>query len=255
MILLSRYLLILSRIALLSMVLARSRTRRSPSRPKSLPKASSPSRPRSEVRPDASRAAKRFQEALEEWEELEGEAPADEGRWISSSSGKQQGPRGQVSRGVVDGVERHFEWLFEAFESCFRGDFSMSSAFWGRGMRRRVAGWSRRSRRRSTRRRRGRRPWRSRSATRRPFRLRFRWFLSPFRGSFRSLFARCLTDFERIFEPTTAVLQEEKRRKAKLANAFAFGNEDEEEQREQERIKAAKQAVPWHQRLQLRRCP
>ena len=38
--------------------------------------------------------------------------------------------------------------------------------------------------------------------------------------------------------------QEEKRRKAKLANAFAFGNEDDDDKREQERIAAAKQAVP-----------
>lgn len=37
--------------------------------------------------------------------------------------------------------------------------------------------------------------------------------------------------------------EEEKRRKAKLANAFAFGNEDDDK-REQERIAAAKQAVP-----------
>lgn len=38
--------------------------------------------------------------------------------------------------------------------------------------------------------------------------------------------------------------QEEKRRKAKLANAFAFGNDDDDDKREQERIAAAKQAVP-----------
>ena len=38
--------------------------------------------------------------------------------------------------------------------------------------------------------------------------------------------------------------QEEKRRKAKLANAFAFGNEDDDDKREQERNRCSKQAVP-----------
>ena len=34
--------------------------------------------------------------------------------------------------------------------------------------------------------------------------------------------------------PVPSSVQEEKRRKAKLANAFAFGNEDDDDKREQE---------------------
>ncbi|CAE7442187.1 slc43a2 [Symbiodinium pilosum] len=46
-------------------------------------------------------------------------------------------------------------------------------------------------------------------------------------------------------------MEEEKRRKAKLANAFAFGNEDDDDKREQERIAAAKQAAQqWKQEMQ-----